>query len=242
MKQRISNRQGKRRAIRSTCAGKKRYQTPEHADEDAGKLLAKGRARVGICLCSFANHFHITTRYLDKGNVVRVLEYDEVQGAIHEIIADVAKLGTSPTTIVISPELYETIRSWTDTPTEAFVAALRDHDRIAIVGGPKVGKTTLGACVIDRRVLHTDEFMTKDWGDQPQLILEALADEDRFVVEGVQVARALRKGLEVDVVIVLTVPRAERTPRQAGLGKAVHKWLGDWLKDKPERVDVVWCE
>ena len=104
------------------------------------------------------------------------------------------------------------------------------HQKIAIVGGPKVGKTTLASTINDgRMVLSTDDFMDIDWPDQPYAILDALRREAVWCVEGIQVARALRKGLQPDCVVLLTVPHVELTTKQAALTKAVGKWFRDWL-------------
>lgn len=99
--------------------------------------------------------------------------------------------------------------------------ALATYARIAICGGPRVGKTTLAGLVTDRPLIHTDGCRRLPWEDQPHAIIEACAPHDRFVVEGVQVARALRKGLQVDVLIWLVRPMAERTPQQVALAKGV---------------------
>lgn len=108
-----------------------------------------------------------------------------------------------------------------DARVRALQEALAAHARIAIGGGPRTGKTTLAGAVTDRPVLHTDERCGLPWSEQPAALIAACAQHDRFVVEGVQVARALRKGLQIDVLIWLVRPMAERTPQQVALAKGV---------------------
>ncbi len=70
-----------------------------------------------------------------------------------------------------------------------------------IAGGPKTGKTTLsnqlsangGACV----VRHCDDLIGKyDWSEASEEISKWFDEPGDFVIEGVQVARALRKWLK----------------------------------------------
>jgi dephospho-CoA kinase len=103
-----------------------------------------------------------------------------------------------------------------------------DLPRVAIVGGPRTGKTTLSGRVTDREVLHTDTFRELPQDQQSSAVIAALAGRDRFVVEGVLAARALRKGLEVDVVIYCETERAEVSNRQRGMAKAVRTVMRDW--------------
>src|SRR5262245_4436614 len=43
-------------------------------------------------------------------------------------------------------------------PRSWFDDVLGKYSRVAIVGGPRTGKTTLSATVSDRPVIHTDDF------------------------------------------------------------------------------------
>ena len=113
--------------------------------------------------------------------------------------------------------------------------------RIAIAGGPHVGKTTLANSVAELvPVTHTDAFMDSAWADQPELIMAGLKNEPRFLVEGVQIARCLRKGLAVDIVIWLERVHTPITVRQRGLAKGTAKIFREWLTKKPEGVVVLY--
>lgn len=119
---------------------------------------------------------------------------------------------------------------------------LRQRDefcRMAICGGPNVGKTTLSDALAELiPVVHTDYFIDHTWQEQPELIMAGLADQKKFLVEGVQVARCLRKGLDVDIAVWLDVVRTPITVRQRGLAKGVAKIFRDWLDKKPESTVV----
>lgn len=99
---------------------------------------------------------------------------------------------------------------------------LSQYDRIAICGGPATGKTTIATwCTKDRPLLHTDDFMHLEWAEVPQAVIDQCSHHPRFVVEGVQVARALRKGLQVDAVLYLDVCMAPER-RNSSMAKAVN--------------------
>lgn len=103
-----------------------------------------------------------------------------------------------------------------------FAFLLLRYPRIAIAGGPGTGKTTLASHVRDRPVIHTDDFATEAWAEIPSAVLAEVARAgDTWCVEGCLVARALRKGLRPDVVIVLERPRIILTPRQEIFTKGI---------------------
>jgi hypothetical protein len=106
---------------------------------------------------------------------------------------------------------------------------LSRHARVAVVGGPGMGKTSLVSKVGDRPLIRADDWKAEAWEAQPDRIRAAcLTAGERFVVEGAQVARALRRGLEVDAVLVLERPKRELTERQAAMGKGVGTVLAEW--------------
>lgn len=107
---------------------------------------------------------------------------------------------------------------------------LSRYDRIVIAGGPNTGKTTLCASITDRPVLHTDELIgAVPWADVPETLIEIADSEPRYVLEGVQAARALRKGLRPQVVVYLNRQRVALNPRQAGMKKAVRTVFDEYL-------------
>jgi tRNA A37 threonylcarbamoyladenosine biosynthesis protein TsaE len=111
------------------------------------------------------------------------------------------------------------------TRLERLAQLLREHKRIAIVGGPGTGKTTLAANVSDRRVLHTDDYVHRPWASVPDDVIRACEGLESFVVEGVQVARSLRRGLKVDAVIYLDAMHGAGSQSMA---KAVDTVFRDW--------------
>jgi hypothetical protein len=110
-----------------------------------------------------------------------------------------------------------------------FADLLKQYKRIAIVGGPKTGKTThYAAMVTDRPVIHTDDWLSLPYEVVPDVVLAKARMLDSFVVEGAaQMARTLRKGLEVDAVFLTTKPKAPRQPRQVATAKGTLKIFRD---------------
>ena len=113
---------------------------------------------------------------------------------------------------------------------------LAKHAKIAVAGGPRTGKTTLVRHVFDRPVFSTDDTMSQPWEDQPQIAIERVQDREKFVLEGVQVGRALRKGLKVDAVIVMEQPMVELSPHQASMAAGCRKILAEALEMNPDLV------
>jgi len=113
--------------------------------------------------------------------------------------------------------------------------------KLAIVGGPRTGKTTLAARLGEERscpVLGTDALIgTHGWSDASE---EASTWFDRpgsWVVEGVATVRALRKwlrrhddGAPVDTVVICDVPRKQEA-RHVPMAKGV---ATVWAEIAPE--------
>ena len=118
--------------------------------------------------------------------------------------------------------------------SELFQEILAKHKRVAIVGGPQVGKTTLASTVTDRPVHNNDTGKHIAWEDQPEYWKNRVFGQDSFVLEGVQAARALRKGLKVDAVVELTDPYKELSPGQKSMHKGHAKIFGDVVRDNPD--------
>jgi hypothetical protein len=114
-----------------------------------------------------------------------------------------------------------------------FAAILAAHRRIAIAGGPRTGKTTLSASVSDRPVIATDSYMGLPWGDIPHKVIADIGEAEAFVLEGVQVARTLRKGLAVDAVVYLTRPKMEVKREHVAMAKGIATVMRDWLSGVP---------
>lgn len=116
----------------------------------------------------------------------------------------------------------------------AWLDVLATHERVALTGGPRSGKTTLSRAARYHHVVHTDDWKDSPWAEQPAEILLALealrARRTPFVIEGVQVPRLLRRGLHVDAVVTLdTHPLGGFEPnRHERMRKAVFSVLREW--------------
>jgi len=110
---------------------------------------------------------------------------------------------------------------------------LENYDKIAFAGIPRAGKSTAMAEAMlidpDRHFLATDAFMKEPWADAPLLVIAALEGRDRYLVEGVNVGRALRKGLAPDVVIWFHKAHVDLTPGQAVMAKGCRTIFTSWL-------------
>lgn len=127
--------------------------------------------------------------------------------------------------------------------SQAFCQLLHDYERIAIIGGPRTGKTSLSLSVVNRPVVHTDDYMHFAWADAPQAINEECRRHESFVLEGVQAARCLRGGkdgnrapLEVDAVLWLDNTLCPVSPQQAAMAKGIKTTFADWLSRNPRVV------
>ncbi len=107
--------------------------------------------------------------------------------------------------------------------------------RILITGWPRTGKTTLSADLQNDLpepcpVRHTDDLIGQlNWSAASSEVAKWLEEEGDWIIEGVSVARALRKYHEAhpdepppcERLIYLRTPHVELTARQAGMGKGV---------------------
>ena len=107
-------------------------------------------------------------------------------------------------------------------------------ERLCIVGGPKVGKTTLAG----PEAKHTDDLIPLGWSKDSEAAAKWFDEPGNWTVEGVAVVRALRKWLEAnpkgkpcDRVLYLNKPHVNLTPGQAAMTKG-HKTV--WDEVKPE--------
>ena len=86
--------------------------------------------------------------------------------------------------------------------------------KIAIMGGPRTGKTTLSEKIKeDMNLYHTDDIKDLPWSEQSDVVCDWFTLEEDCIIEGVTVVRALRKFLEkyphmkpCDKLIILTIP------------------------------------
>ncbi len=103
---------------------------------------------------------------------------------------------------------------------------------MALTGGPRTGKTTLAGLVTDRPVIATDDYREiVPWADIPHAIIADAEYRRTYLLEGVQVARALRKGLAVDAVVYLTTTKTRELKRgHLAMAKGVRTVFDEWHK------------
>lgn len=115
--------------------------------------------------------------------------------------------------------------------------------RIAIGGGPRTGKTTIAES-FGWPVRHTDDLIGKlEWSAASTEVARWMEAPGPWVIEGVAVARALRKALIMsprkpcDLLVWLTTPHVELTAEQATMGKGCDTVLGE-IRDELVRRGV----
>lgn len=158
---------------------------------------------------------------IDQGKPSRAVA--DVSGLAGVIARTVAQLPTASTPPPAPPGACSTCRGHRIVDD----GACPDCARIAIVGGPKTGKTTL-ANQLDVCALHTDDVAHLGWSEASEAASLWFDVPGPKVVEGVAVARALRKwlsrtevGRPCDVLIVLSHPFVELTVGQVSMGKGI---------------------
>lgn len=140
-----------------------------------------------------------------------------------------------------------------DTATApSLTTLLAQHRKIAIAGGPRCGKTTLlkSARAIEaesvsplpsspRHFFSTDDLIGQPWPAIPHLVIGELAAHSSYLVEGVMVARALRRGLKPDVVVWLNRAYEPLSKGQRSMAKAVATVFREWVGVGVRGVAVV---
>ena len=110
--------------------------------------------------------------------------------------------------------------------------------RVCITGGPRTGKTTLAQSLAapTGRVVHCDCFIGMGWSEASDHVAGLMLAPGPFLVEGVQIPRALRKALAArpdakpcDRLIILRKPHVELTDGQARMAKGVDTVLAEIL-------------
>jgi hypothetical protein len=100
--------------------------------------------------------------------------------------------------------------------------------RIVIAGGPRTGKTTLAAS-LGLPVFHTDDLIPLGWVAAGAAAADWIDQPGPWVIEGVTVARALRRwlkrhdGAPCDLIAFLARPAIPRTRGQEAMAKGCAK-------------------
>jgi hypothetical protein len=112
--------------------------------------------------------------------------------------------------------------------------------RVAICGPANTGKTTLAAKVTDGRdVVHTDDFIHLGHEGLGDILAGGLEGTERFVLEGVKAANALRAGLEVDVAIWAGTVHVEHTRGQEIQAKGARTVWDQWVAQDGGKTPIL---
>jgi len=124
-----------------------------------------------------------------------------------------------------------------------YIELVECYKKVALTGPPKSGKTTLANEIKDRPIVHTDDYMHLSWKDQALVPCAETAKLDTFLIEGIQVPRILRKGLEIQIVICLGESIEPLNTRQIGVAKSVRTVLTEWSRSSlGESVPIVYLK
>lgn len=125
----------------------------------------------------------------------------------------------------------------------------------AIFGLSATGKTFLASKLTCDKIFHTDDYMSHGFEMSMYHCLDAAKKyqaehpSQHLVVEGVQVARMLRKGFKVNKVIVCESSMGERLDRHRkrgtkvnpGFDRTLSKIFGEWkfMDDSMTTIEIV---
>jgi len=127
---------------------------------------------------------------------------------------------------------------------------MTERHRIAIVGGPRVGKTTAARALAVRHglpVRHADDLIPLGWSEASTRLAGDIGAAQGGIFEGVSVVRALRKLLDasdarpVEAVVILREPHETLSAGQAAM-QAGHDRVLDEIRPELERRGVAIIE
>ena len=114
---------------------------------------------------------------------------------------------------------------------------MAEGTRIAICGGPRVGKTSFARSLASEHgapAVSTDDFMGAPWPAIPDLVLAQLRNLPAWILEDTQAARVLRRWLNepaanpgLTCVYWLEKPLVELRDGQASMAKGVATVFAD---------------
>lgn len=145
-----------------------------------------------------------------------------------------------------APEETEEQASEVAQSADTVIEALAGKKQVIVAGGPRSGKSTIGARAGERfklKVRHGDSLIgKKKWSEASDEVAGWLDESDQWLVEGVVAVRALRKWLKRNpgkalnaTVVWLRDPVQARTKRQAAMAKSVEKIWNEILPDLTAR-------
>lgn len=118
--------------------------------------------------------------------------------------------------------------------------------RVAILGGPRTGKTTFATKLAKKHglllhstgkrsedpLVHTDSFIKRGWDELPDHVIEQLQQQTDFVLEGCAAARVIRRWYKQDLtaprldrVYIITGAKVRRSAAQEAMARGIHTIL-----------------
>lgn len=116
-------------------------------------------------------------------------------------------------------------------------------DKIIIVGYPYTGKTRFANHFFGDQVIHTDDYIDFGWDKCVDFIVEKVRLEEKWIIEGVQGFRIMRRMLQIDRIIpdlvVYLDPLRDALERHIAMRKGLDKIWHDCLMLNDGRVKIV---
>lgn len=112
--------------------------------------------------------------------------------------------------------------------------------KICITGAPKTGKTTLACAMLCNQLYHCDDYINMGWSESSAYAAGLMAGaHSSWLMEGVQVPRALRKFIEAHpgvkpcdrLVILRNEPYEPPTPGRRSMAKSIETVLAEILPE-----------
>lgn len=108
---------------------------------------------------------------------------------------------------------------------KGFIDTLRDASKVGVIGYPGAGKTTFAGTIKNKKIIHTDDYLQYSHDERPEHIIKDL--KEPFIVEGNEVTRLVKRGVEFDLIVLIT--GSERTDKSInGLKGRVDKFLKEY--------------
>lgn len=131
--------------------------------------------------------------------------------------------------------------TFTTTEIATITSATGHAERVCVGGAPRAGKSTMFP---DAR--HTDDLIPEGWSEASETVAQWMLEPGPWVIEGVAVARALRKALALtegapcDLLIWFARPFVDLSTHQRSMAKGCDTVLSKIHRDLAARdVNII---
>lgn len=90
------------------------------------------------------------------------------------------------------------------------------YQRIGLVGPHCSAKSLVSLKVTDRKVVHTDDYMDMEWGEDSKQVVVDHNDDQPLFIEGCKLPNAIRKGLRLDALVIIDASLKSQSEMKQG--------------------------